>query len=539
MIRKTEILIKKKEKGEGEELVSKINLDSFTNTNTKKIIKTKIKIKNMKKNNTKKNHKTIHSNVINSNLIHNKLNHNKFKIHKPKINKLKNHSRKRNHSRNIYLQKHKLKQNLSKNYISNLVNQYYNNDNIVDRFLEYKNTKQHIFPEHRRVIVIGDIHGDFDVAIKCLILAKCIKPIKVPQNKNVSSMDNFFRNLEWIGDDTYIVQLGDQIDRVRPQKWDINEVTEDSGYKDEGSTLEIFYLFYHLDNLAKKNKGRVFSIIGNHEIMNVEGDFRYVSLEEFKSFKEHLEIVYHRNSKFPYHSKTLKNNSYKLKNDENSSNHNNTDNTDNTDKYAKLPDGFRERLYAFSPTGLCANMIGYNYYTILQIGNWLFCHGSPVKNTLTKYSIDMINNYVSMYLIGMEDKGNKGDVDSYNITKHYNNITKHGDKSVLWNRHFGETEITDGLENSLSKQLDNILEEYNHTNSQLQNSIINSKKATHIAVGHTIQDTEKHGINSICNNRVWRCDVAMSKAFGDNKISKYRQPQVLEILNSITTNVLI
>ena len=46
MIRKTEFLIKKKEKGEGEELVSKINIDSFTNTKKqiqKKIIKKIIK----------------------------------------------------------------------------------------------------------------------------------------------------------------------------------------------------------------------------------------------------------------------------------------------------------------------------------------------------------------------------------------------------------------------------------------------------------------------------------------------------------------
>ena len=41
-------------------------------------------------------------------------------------------------------------------------------------------------------------------------------------------------------------------------------------------------------------------------------------------------------------------------------------------------------------------------------------------------------------------------------------------------------------------------------------------KATHIAIGHTPQF--KHGINSICNQRVWRCDVGMSKAFQSKKI---------------------
>jgi len=194
-------------------------------------------------------------------------------------------------------------------------------------------------------------------------------------------------------------------------------------------------------------------------------------------------------------------------------------------------------------------MMGFNNYTILQIGNWLFCHGSPVLKTLKTYSIDMINNYVSMYLIGM----NTDDYDSEHLTEsnnlksfpmiehHYLNITKNGSKSILWNRDFGETEIINGsgLDITLLNQLDDILDEYNKKNRLIQNSIMNIKKATHIAVGHTIQDTDKHGINSICNNRVWRCDVAMSKAFGDNKISKYRQPQVLEILNGVTTTVLI
>jgi len=447
--------------------------------------------------------------------------------------------------------------NTSKTYIANLVNLYYDNDNISNMFLKTKNTKQHIFPEHNRVIVIGDIHGDFDVAIKCLIIAKCINNIKIPDNKNVSSMDNFFKQLEWIGNDTYIVQLGDQIDRVRPQNWDNNEITKDEAYKDEGSTLEIFYLFYLLDNIAKQKGGRVFSIIGNHEIMNVEGDFRFVSLKEFKSFKEHLETVYHKNSKYPYHSRTLKHNSYKMENDAKSAKFAKFAKSDHSminvsNDYSKLPDGFRERLYAFSPTGLCSNMMGSNSYTILQIGKWLFCHGSPVLNTFNTYNIESINNYVSMYLLGIENNEKQ-------IIKHYHSITQTGQKSVLWNRAFGDIEINDKKEDILSTQLDTILEAYNNKNRKEQKEIEDRTGKTHmegkgeksnsnnitvnyIAVGHTIQDTSKHGINSICNGRVWRCDVAMSKAFGskkNNRESSHRRPQVLEILNGINTNILI
>ena len=408
--------------------------------------------------------------------------------------------------------KHQIPSGVStQNYISTLINLFYDNDNVSNIFLKNKDNKSHIFPEQNRVIVIGDIHGDFDVLIRCLSIANCIKDIKVPTDKTVASMDKFFNQLEWIGNDTYIVQLGDQIDRVRPQNWDENEITIDSAYKDEGSTLEILYLFYYLDILARKTGGRVFSIIGNHEIMNVEGDFRFVSLEEFKSFKSHLESIYNRNSKYPYHSRTLKRKSNNLINNSTS-----------------LPIGYRERLYAFSPTGLCANMLAYNNYTILQIGDWLFCHGSPVLSTFSTYDIKLINNYVSMYLLGIEN--NKKE-----ISKHYQSITQSGSKSVLWNRDFGEIDVSNKKEDILKSQLNTILEAYNHKNRHLQNEV-KCGKAKYIAVGHTIQD--EVGINSICNKKVWRCDVAMSKAFGETKNSKNRLPQVLQILNGNKIEIL-
>jgi len=57
-------------------------------------------------------------------------------------------------------------------------------------------------------------------------------------------------------------------------------------------------------------------------------------------------------------------------------------------------------------------------------------------------------------------------------------------------------------------------------------------KATHIAIGHTTQFSSNKGINSICNDRVWRCDVGMSRAFGNRTSEPYRHPQVMEILSS-------
>lgn len=411
------------------------------------------------------------------------------------------------------------------NYISKLIKLYYNNDNVSNNYLATAHKITHIFPPQSRVIVIGDIHGDFEVAIKCLILAKCIEYIEPPQHKTVSAMDGFFNTIKWIGGDTYIVQLGDQIDRVRPQQWDANDISRDTAYEDEGSTLEIFYLFHYLDELARLQNGRVLSIIGNHEIMNVDGDFRYVSREEFHCFKDHLKNVYHRNSKFPYHSKTLKRSSAKIKNDRNiSSTHSST--------YSKLPIGYRERVYAFSPTGLCANLMAKNYYTMLQIGNWLFCHGSPTLHISRNYSIDLVNNIVALYLLGIESTDNQ-------LEKHFDEImhpTANGnhssnEKSILWARTFGETIDMESQEKQLCNTLNTILTEYNNKNHNKSNIM----KAKYIAIGHTPQF--ESGINSICNKKVWRCDIGMSRAFtptNSNNAGKSKI-QVLQILNGVPT----
>ena len=75
--------------------------------------------------------------------------------------------------------------------------------------------------------------------------------------------------MNWIGGDTVVVQVGDQVDKGG------GEVTND-----ENSELRIINYLDKLNIEAKKNMGAVYSLLGNHEIMNVFGDFSYVSLRE-------------------------------------------------------------------------------------------------------------------------------------------------------------------------------------------------------------------------------------------------------------------
>ena len=69
--------------------------------------------------------------------------------------------------------------------------------------------------------------------------------------------------------------------------------------------------------------------------------------------------------------------------------------------------------------------------------------------------MDLINNIVSMYLLGIDN--NKKYIET-----HYNNITKKKhNNNILWNREFGEVDINNIREQELTHQLDTVLNGYN------------------------------------------------------------------------------
>jgi len=105
-----------------------------------------------------------------------------------------------------------------------------------------------------RLVIIGDIHGDIKRLKTILIDAKIIN-----------------NNIEWIAEppNTVVVQMGDQVDSLNRDEsiaeW---EVLDD---------VEVIYFTNLLDKFAQSKGGRFISIIGNHEFMNVIGNYSYVS----------------------------------------------------------------------------------------------------------------------------------------------------------------------------------------------------------------------------------------------------------------------
>ena len=82
----------------------------------------------------------------------------------------------------------------------------------------------------------------------------------------------------WIGKDTVVVQVGDQVDRCRPIG-DGKKCVRDreATVDDEHSDLKIIDLFNELNKLAMVENGMVISLLGNHELMNYQGNINYAS----------------------------------------------------------------------------------------------------------------------------------------------------------------------------------------------------------------------------------------------------------------------
>jgi len=100
-----------------------------------------------------------------------------------------------------------------------------------------------------RVVAVGDVHGGYDEFVRVLQDAGVINGRR-----------------QWAGGRTQLVQTGDVLDRGPHSR-------------------RVLDLLMTLERQAEKAGGRVHALLGNHEVMNVVGDLRYVSPEEFAAFR--------------------------------------------------------------------------------------------------------------------------------------------------------------------------------------------------------------------------------------------------------------
>ncbi len=124
-------------------------------------------------------------------------------------------------------------------------------------------------PPAQRVIAIGDIHGDLGLAIKSFKLAKLID-------------DDY----NWIADppNTIVVQVGDQVDSCRPIP-NVYECQTTKYPDDIADDINVLKFFDDISAKASAAGGAVYSLLGNHELMNAQGSFKYVSYENYYNFE--------------------------------------------------------------------------------------------------------------------------------------------------------------------------------------------------------------------------------------------------------------
>ena len=257
-----------------------------------------------------------------------------------------------------------------------------------------------IYKMIEKIVVIGDIHADYEILLIILKKAGIIND-----------------KLEWIGGKTYLVMIGDLVDgKSRIDNWNGD------------SDLKVIYFLGKLIKQAKRKKGDVIILLGNHEFMNIRGNFSYSGSNGTKEMGGELNRLKYFNSQF------------------------------------------------FSFASKC--------FLAVNIGGWVFCHAGIVPEISKKYTIPKLNAMLHKFLSNQMNL--KEDSIFFNIIS--------GDNGILTTREFG-------TENINYKRLSTTLENLN---------------ANHMVVGHTVQEK----VNQVYNKKLWRVDVGLSRAFGNNRRKK-------------------
>lgn len=267
------------------------------------------------------------------------------------------------------------------------------------------------YPGGARVVAIGDLHGDLEATRAALRLAGAIGP-----------------DDRWTGGALVVVQTGDQTDRGA----------------DERAVLD---LLERLAVEARAAGGALHVLNGNHEALNVQGDYRYATPGQLAAFDD-LAAAPRAASHAPEQ---------------------------------------RGRAAAFLPGGEYAARFA-RRDTVAVVGDSVFVHGGLLPHHLD-YGLDRMNQEVRDWMAGKSAQVPARVVSDRD--------------SPLWTRRYGHPNVDEAACADLARTLERL-------------------QVKRLVVGHTIQDG---GISSACGGKVWRIDVALSKALE----KPGRKIQVLQI----------
>lgn len=158
---------------------------------------------------------------------------------------------------------------------------------------------------HKRIVCIGDMHGDLSPFLEVMVKARLIS---VPQDVMDAGMvchtskDEQERtgypitrkqahSISWIGKTAVAVFTGDILDNRRSANQDKFGVCGRTGTQEM-----IMYLLWRLNQLARRNGGRVIWVLGNHDVANYVKDERNSMCRSYApqlSYDEEKDENYH------------------------------------------------------------------------------------------------------------------------------------------------------------------------------------------------------------------------------------------------------
>jgi len=288
--------------------------------------------------------------------------------------------------------------------------------------------------------------------------------------------------MEWTGEKTHVVQVGDQIDRCRPYNGNTCDNPKTIKLEDdEDSDVKILNLLTNLNEQAQKVGGAVISLLGNHELMNATGEVQYVSFKGLNNFLK----------------KYMKNN----------------------DEFDENADPAEVRKHAFQPGNQYGKFLGCTRNATVVIGSNLFVHAGIIDKLVEEFNFKSYDDIVDVNIL--IKKWLLGLIQTNKISSYIR-----PNESMFWSRILGSLEPGKPLNFKDCK--DNI------------SKVLDIFRVENMIIGHTPSSfMHNSDINGTCGNKIWRVDMGSSRAFDavDTHYQSFgerhhnRRYQYLEILN--------
>jgi len=332
------------------------------------------------------------------------------------------------------------------------------------------------------VVAIADVHNDFDDFVAIL------------QRTGLTDKQN-----HWTGGKTTFVQAGDLLDRGPKPR-------------------EVMDLMMALEKEAVQAGGRVVSLLGNHEVMNIMGDLRYVTPANYASFadgnsEKRQKAAYDEYVKWRgNHASLLAELPQPMELTE-------------AEWMARHPVGFIEHREAFGPKGQYGEWLR-GHAAVAEIDGIIFLHGG-IHPDLAKTKLDAMNNRIH------------DEIKAFDASKHY----LLNEKLIL--PFFNLQEINNVLQAEVIAELKSRVPANNERQAKIQeflrhqdwfsvrvdgplwfrgydlwsdeegapqvSKLLEAYKVTHLVVGHTVQKGGR--IRPRFGNKVFLIDTGMLSSY--------------------------